>query len=379
MSEQEHIAAAWYGRAEELAAWTEACLLNRTDAWGAYRPEHEIGREFTRPDGTRGKLGPQRTVKGRLTRALLVQHYQAHDRSAIIGLHTAGPENLSKGGALDIDHHGPASTAAEVNLRAALAGCDALVRFGFRPLLTESNGEGGYHLRLLFAEAMAADRLFHFLKSLTRDHGRLAFPQPPEQFPKQPDVRRCKKGLGNWLRLPGRHHKRPFFSRVWDGARWLEGHEAIDFILALRGDPPGLVPEVLPSASSPPPRRVHGLTLRAGGASLSARIAAYMAKLPHLSEGQGRDDVAFGFASFLVRDLALSNEIALGWLSRWDQGNRPPKGEDRLKEIIENAREYGQRPIGEGLTRNTTDAGHGSVVPGRRPGHMTLRCRVEVP
>ena len=87
-------------------------------------------------------------------------------------------------------------------------------------------------MRVLLAEAIDASRVFHLLKWLTEDHTQLGLAAPPEQFPKQPDVRRCEKGLGNWLRLPGRHHTRDFWSRVWDGRNWLEGHEAIDFMLS---------------------------------------------------------------------------------------------------------------------------------------------------
>jgi hypothetical protein len=74
-----------------------------------------------------------------------------------------------------------------------------------------------------------------------------------------------------------------------------------------------------------------------------------MRRLPHLALGQGRDDVAFSFAAFLVRDLALPDHVALPWLSAWDSGNAPPKGADRLREIIRNARSYGQKSLGSGL------------------------------
>ena len=85
-------AAAWAARAGELADWAWHRLVNRTDAWGAYRPVEESGREYPRPDGTRGKLGEQRTVRKTLTRDVLLRHFGAQARSAIMGLHTAGQE-----------------------------------------------------------------------------------------------------------------------------------------------------------------------------------------------------------------------------------------------------------------------------------------------
>ncbi len=344
------IAGAWTERSPELGRWAMARLANRTDVRGAYRRIEDIGREYVRRDGGKGTLGEQMTVWGRVTDSLLRRHFSARDRGDIIGLHTAGKDNSSKGGALDIDYHGANSTAPDVNLRAALHWHAALTRLGFRPLLLDSNGKGGFHLRLLLAEAVPAERVFRLLRSLTRDHTMLGFPKPPEQFPKQPDVRRCHKGLGNWLRLPGRHHKRDFWSRVWDGDRWLEGHDAIDFTLALRGDPTWLIPE-LPVRPVPPAARREPARDGDEAGSLSYRIAAYMRRLPNAGEGGGRDDIAFRFAAFLVVDLALDDATALDWLDRWDHKNSPPKGRDCLSEIIKNARRYAQRTVGCGLGR----------------------------
>ena len=54
----------------------------------------------------------------------------------------------------------------------------------------------------------------------------------PEVYPKQ--YRLTGKRCGNWLRWPGKHHKRDAWSRVWDGSRWLEGSPAVDHMLNLR-------------------------------------------------------------------------------------------------------------------------------------------------
>src|SRR5262245_41198899 len=137
---------AWRTRASDLAQWTWDRLVNRCDGWGVYRPESEIDTAFTRRDGSTGTLGAQKTVTGRLASALLVQHFQANERSAIMGLHSASVDNMAKWGALDIDWHGPESTAPDINLRAALHWYGEAVHLGFHPLLTESNGMGGYHL-----------------------------------------------------------------------------------------------------------------------------------------------------------------------------------------------------------------------------------------
>jgi hypothetical protein len=89
-----------------------------------------------------------------------------------------------------------------------------------------------------------------------------------------------------------------------------------------------------------------------------------------LSEGQGRDDIAFAFACFLVRDLALEDAVALEWLRRWDAGNNPPKGDQRLAEIISSAHANGQRPYGCGLPPDRPRFD--------RHGHKLLRVTGEV-
>jgi hypothetical protein len=372
------IAAAWHDRAPELAKWAYTRLVNRTDAYGAYRRVEDIGREYTLTNGSKGTLGSQLTVRSRVTQALLLRHFRAHDRSEIIGLHTAGRDNLSLGGGLDIDYHGEGSTAPPLNLTAALCWYDELVRRGFLPLLLDSNGRGGFHLRLLLAEAIPADRLFHFFRTVTRDYGRIGFPKPPEQFPKQPDVRRCHKGFGCWLRLPGRHHKGDFWSRVWNGENWIDGYAAIDFMVSLTGDPSDRVPPV--PRPTPPVRRRQFNTYNSTPGNLSNRIAAYLRRLPNAGEGGGRDDIAFRFAGFLIRDMALVDDIALDWLCRWDAGNNPPKGRECLAEILKNAHKYAQRPVGSGLTEPQQQNGavNVTVIPTRRNGHYVLRARKEV-
>jgi hypothetical protein len=246
---------------------------------------------------------------------------------------------------------------------------------GFRPLLTDSNGEGGYHLRVLLCEAAPTAEVWGFLCWLTGDHGALGLPKRPECFPKQKAVT-DKNPFGNWLRVPGRHHTRDHWSRIWDGSAWLDGAAAVAWLLSVEGDRPSLIPAE--AAYRPTPPRAPRSYFRPGPSdNLSNRIAAYLRKLPHLGEGQGRDDIGYHFAAFLVRDLALDDDTARQWLCLWDAGNRPPKGSAEIDKWINSARQYGKRPIGCGRPAEPAPE-HPRVVPGKRPGHLTLRCRVEV-
>jgi hypothetical protein len=342
---------AWAECKELLAAWADVRLVVRRDVWGGF------------PQTTR----PAKYLRGRvlLGREQLLQHFAGR---CLLGLHSTSAENTSRWAALDIDHHGETSTSAEINWVAARAWYESLVRRGFKPLLEDSNGSGGFHLLTLFAEPLPTRRVFHFLKSLVADHPRHGLKASPECFPKQAAVAPpgCPGQYGNWLRVVGKHHSREFWSRVWDGERWLEGTAAIEFILALTGDPPELVPE-LPPPEPPRPARARASPYHGTGDSLGRRVARYLGRLPTgLGEGMGRDDVAYHLACFLSRDLALSDEVCLGWLERWDQQNAVRKGTAALTEILGNAKKYARHPVGCGL---------GDV---RRGGHVLLTSRSEV-
>jgi hypothetical protein len=280
-----------------------------------------------------------------------VRHFRAQVTSDVIGLHTTSPENTSLWGATEVDWHGEGSTAPQLNEAAAISWYGKLRERGFHPLLTDSNGKGGYHLRAFFRAPGPTPRVFGFLQWLVSDHERYGLPTPPELFPKQERIGPGR--FGNWLRCPGRHHTADHWSRVWDGKRWLECSEAVTFILGLEGDSPDLLVSDMIAQRPvvcPPPCTMLIAPRRSRDDHLSTCIRSYLKKLPRgLGEGQHRDDYAYVFASWLVRDLALPDHVALVWLEEWDARNAVAKGTDRLREILLNVHKYGKRPLGCGL------------------------------
>ena len=338
-------AAAWAARADELAEWTLEHLVNRKDVWGAYWPFHlrdERGKIWTAPG--RAKRG-----KVYLTPAVLDRHYRGQDVGHLIGLHSTSADNTSISGAADIDLHEGSQVTAEANQTAAIGWYDRLATIGFSPLLTSSNGMGGFHECVLFREPVPTPRVFAFLLWLVSDYATRGLTAAPETFPKQAQINPGQ--YGNWLRLPGRHHSREHWSQVWNGQHWLDGEEAVQHILSLKGDSPDLIPAEA-QEHEPPKVRItvrfvpaHQRHFGRGG-NLDQRIRAYMGKLPHRSAGQKRDDIAYCFAAWLVRDLELADEVALPYLEEWDRGNNPPKGTDRLREIIASAHQYGKHAVG---------------------------------
>jgi hypothetical protein len=315
--------------------WTWSLLVNRTDVWGRYG-EH----------GTYTAPAVSRRGAVYLAEADVVRHFLAQGRDDVLGLHTTSPDNLCRWVAADIDKHGDCGNAAAANLVAAVAWHDRAKALGFRPLLTTSNGVGGGNRRIVFREPVGAPLAFSFIRWLLRDHPRHGLPTMPEAFPKQPAVRPGGHGpgcYGNWLRMPGRHHRRDYWSAVWDGRRWLGGAPAVEWLLSVRGDNPGLIPR--DAAPKPPPVRPRRRDVVPGEAGdLGTRIAAYVARVPNLGEGQGRDDNGFRLACFLVRDLALDDGAARPWLEHWDAGNSPPKGDAGITMWLHGAASTGSVP-----------------------------------
>jgi hypothetical protein len=332
------IAAAWRTAAKSLARFAWTYLLNRQDVWGGYRQFSERNKSYRLESGEEKKLGttttrPMRKERGQtlLKQGNITRHFMPVSPADLIGLHSTSPNNTSRTGGVDIDWHGENSTDPEVNWRAASGWWEELQGLGITALLTDSNGKGGFHLLSIFDEPVSTPRVFAFLQWLVSNHERYGLPAPPETFPKQAKLGPGR--YGNYLRLFGLHHTRPHWSRVWSGASWLEGKEAVEFILSLVPASPSLIPDTMNI--------------------IDRRVEAYLSKLPNLRDGQGRDDVAYNFAAWLSHDMALDDSTTLQWLERWDAGNIPPKGRSRLQEILSNAHKYAQRPYGSGLNGGT--------------------------
>jgi hypothetical protein len=265
-------AQAWLERAEELVGWTTEHLVNRKDCFGQYRSPKQIGLKYINREGKEKTLGSQTTIFKPVTRERLLRHFRPVKRTDIMGLHFADANNLSKGGGIDIDNHEGDEDRYAINLQAALHWYKVLVQLGFHPLLTDAGGLGSFHLRILLAGTVPGELMFRFMRWLVRDHREVGLERPPETFPRQADVRNCPEGVGNWLRALGKHHTREHWSTVWNGEEtFLEGHDAIDHILSLTGDPVELLDQVpLPAQqprSTPADREVNG---RLHGSRVSA-------------------------------------------------------------------------------------------------------------
>jgi hypothetical protein len=239
----DRIAGEWADRATELAEWTMRHLVNRTDVWGRYvrRKGDDVMQVVTVPfRDERGKTF--------LDLDSLRKHFRTRQPSGQLGLHSASSDLTSRWLVVDIDLHeidDPLTVSAAGNLAAARAWHQKLAQQGLDAVLMDSNGAGGFHVLTVFAEPMQTTSVHEFGSRLVADFERLGLDRKPEIFPDKAQW----DHYGDWLRLPGRHHTRPHYTRIWNDepyaeSRWLNGHDAIDRLLATRL----ALPEVLESA-----------------------------------------------------------------------------------------------------------------------------------
>ncbi len=238
----------WKNQAEELAQWVFAHCVNRTDCFGRYGYDLK-GRHET-DYAAFGLTVPVTswTEHKQLTRGIVQAHFETTSVRNLIGIHTTSPDDTCKWICIDIDQHEPGvNELAERNAMAAMHWYTRLSDLGFKPLLWDSNGAGGFRLTALFDPPIPASNAFSFGHWLVADWKEFGLPDKPEVFPKQPSIKITEKRLGNFVRLPGRHHKRNFYAEIYSGERWLEGRAAIVFMLGLVGQSPSLMPKMAES------------------------------------------------------------------------------------------------------------------------------------
>lgn len=238
----EVIAREWAERADELAAWSFQRLVNRTDIWGSYLPTTKRHKQTF-------FIAPYKDARGKefLTRAHLARHFAGLD-GHLMSLHSTSADRTSRWIAIDIDRHdGDEVSTREGNFSAALAWHDLLASRGFDPLLMDTNGAGGFHVLVVLSEPVPTAELIAWMHTVIADWASRGLPREPETYPGS--IPTEEGHHGDCLRLPGRHHTREHFTKVWSGDAeepWLEGRAAVDRILETRLAAPSLLPRDLP-------------------------------------------------------------------------------------------------------------------------------------
>jgi len=230
----------WREASEQLTIWTADRLINRDDVYRIFKsPERRyLGHLITY---TAPWFEDDR-VYGSLNCNVIEEHYCGNDRGKLIGLHAISVENTSRWFAIDIDQHGDdGPVLGKENINAAFAWYGDLQVLGFKPLLLDANGAGGYHVLVCLSEEVSSRTVHGFVSDFVQNYADFGLKQAPAVFPGEPEVN-PHRPYGSWWRLPGRHHTIEYWTKVWDGERWLEDQEAIEAILSIEGDSPELIP-----------------------------------------------------------------------------------------------------------------------------------------
>jgi hypothetical protein len=230
------IAEEWQRYADRLAVWAMERLVNRRDVWSQYTLRNgEVGVVML-PIKERRRAGTDMVTLNKLRR-----HFAGRAVSHLIGLHSISDHSTAKWFAIDIDLHDEsvanAGEIADANLAAALGWSERLRAEGLDPILMDSNGVGGYHLWVLLEKEYPLEDVYDFVDELRSDWESYGLPRKPEIFPPKRAV--DEDDLPYGLRLPGRHHYRAYYTRIYNfdtagDNQWLEGGEAIEAMLSAR-------------------------------------------------------------------------------------------------------------------------------------------------
>jgi hypothetical protein len=298
--------AGWARHAEALADWAKARMVARSDVFGAY---------YQLDDGTYR----QYTADGPLTLEILAAHFRGE---RTIGLHSLSPDDQCKRVVADIDAHDD-TASPEANLELALAASRRALDWGLTPILVDSNGKGGYHVNVLLKKPLPGLVAHWLVRQLIADHKDHGFSEPPECFPKQTGLS-FTNVYGNWIRIPGKHHKRPHWSRVYcfDKDRWLEGEQAALYLIGHRGDDPVNVLAEHKAANPEAPRPQNGASRHSSNGSTVASDASDLELAPQILDAIAGD--ADGYDSWLSVGMCLHQRFdgSDAGLRLWDDWSR---------------------------------------------------------
>lgn len=230
----------WREAAEWLTQWTDDRLVNRSDVYRGYKlPNNRYLGEpitYTKP------FSEDAREFGSLTRGIVGEHYRGSDPGGLIGLHAISIDNSSRWFVLNVDQKDAnGAILADANAKAAFGWYDDLKLLGFRPLLLDANGAGGYHVLVCLSDEVPSQRVHAFVTDFVQNYADYGLEKAPDVYPSEPEVN-PHRPYGSWWRLPGRHHTREFRTRIWDGDKWLENQKVIETILSVTGDSPELIP-----------------------------------------------------------------------------------------------------------------------------------------
>jgi hypothetical protein len=307
---------AWQVNHQELADWSWEHMAVKRDRYGRYAAN-----------------GSARWSGGDLSRESLHGHFNGVET---IGLGITSLDDQCFFVVWDLDNH-VSEKSTNVNLEYAIVMENRLRDMGLQSLIEDSDGKGGIHLWVLFKHPVPASQAYEFAKSVASDFGEHGL-EKIECFPKSPTVQNTKKRCGNYIRLPGKHHKREHWSRFLGDDDWLSISDSVQLLLGHPGNDPALVP----AAASVTPQKSKCKQLIKPGCLIDGEANMEMARqhaaeTPGAVDGEHGHDVTFRLACELVKGFILTEAQALEIISAWNETCTPPWSEDELQHKIDDA------------------------------------------
>ncbi|MEM9194780.1 MAG: AAA family ATPase, partial [Myxococcota bacterium] len=263
-----------------------------------------------------------------------------------VGVYTTDPSTgTCRWICLDLDVHREQSLMAERRRRVVERGLEAILstlrELSAEPIVERSSPTGSMHVWLYFAESVPSADAYAFAKRLAEHAGI----EDVEAFPKQPQVNR-PDGLGNWVRLPGRHHRfADYESQILLDNEYVPISDAR--ALLKMAEPPHVPTEVLgllPAAKIP---AAPAEPIRSKSLSIEDRLRLYLDRLPHVGEGQ-RDntilEAARAIAQFGLEDVGRMTQLLIDFDLRHctpPQNKHDGYYEDKVRRALEWAHRTG--------------------------------------
>jgi hypothetical protein len=176
--------------------------------------------------------------------------------------------------AWDLDNH-VSDEATNQNLNYAIVLMNRLAEMGVQSLVEDSDGRGGIHVWVLFDQPVPSESAHRFSKWVAHDYADHL--EKIECFPKSPTVQNTPAKCGNYVRLPGKHHKRDHWSRFYGDGAWLDVEESIQQLLHAPLNNPACLAHA-PKEEPPPPREEYN-------GPQSDTVALVKTALPYISNG----------------------------------------------------------------------------------------------
>lgn len=223
----------WRQKASQLAQWAMQRMAVKTDRYGKYTSSGVpfwSGTEYPEP----------------VTDQVLIDHFEGRETC---GLGVTSPDDQCLWIAWDMDNHVSEETTNQ-NLEFAQVLANRLTELGFCPIIEDSDGKGGIHVWVVFSQKVPAKLAHSFSQRAAHDYRSHGL-ETIECYPKSASVQHTEKQCGGWLRLPGKHHKRQHWSRLWGDGEWLSPNDSIALLLSVTGDDPQFIPATVTPSERP--------------------------------------------------------------------------------------------------------------------------------